>query len=471
MIYYYTDIQNFSKQIKYIFEFFSQILGIKIKQLENNSLSQNDIVISYSKNPTHFFCNQIIIFPSNFFGKNYLKKKSLPKIPLKRRQKLPIIYQGVNKINNHIKKTKNLIETDIDIIASSFFMITRYEEVILKKKDEFGNFKEENNLTYKENFLSRPIVDEYIELLWSWLKKLDPILKKKNPWGNKNFAVALTHDIDEIKKYRRPPIFTIVRAIKEKKLKKAKKIVCNYIRVKTGLEKDPYLKSFDYITNLEKKYGFQSSFYFMTSGERYSLQDHDLKKIFQKLKKENFEIGIHPSFKAYNNLQTLKLDKKKLEKTVGEKIIGGRQHYLNWDVLRSWETWEIAGLKYDATLGFNKYIGFRCGTCRPFKPFALLKNRVVDIWEIPLIIMDGALSKKRLALIREYNPLLQYIKIVKKYQGIFVILWHNSYMTNLFTPEHKKTFEHFYSYLSQENCLVSSIEQLIKTYVRNSWNS
>jgi len=472
MIYYKTDKKNYKNQIEYIFDIFSNILGINFVEINDISdLTQKDILINYSNKKPETKCNIINIIPSNFFGKNYLKIESMPKTPLDKYNNLPIIYQGGNKIKRHIHKSKNLIETDIDIIASSFFMITRYEEVILKNKDKFGRFPATASLAYKEKFLDRPIVNEYIELLWSWANKFNTKIERKKSWREKKFTVAITHDIDEIKKYRRPPIFTIIKFLKEKNVKRAKNVLADYIKVKLGLKKDPYLKTFDYIINLEKEYGFNSSFYFMTSGERYSLLDVNLKKIFEKLKKENFEIGIHPSFNAYNNPDIIKKEKENLEKIVDSKIVGGRQHYLKWEIPKSWEAWRRAGLKYDTTLCYADHEGFRCGTCYPFKPFDIIKNETIDIWEIPLIVMDGTLiDYKKLSPDKALMVMTNLLNQVKKYNGIFVLLWHNSYMTNLFTPKWKRCFENFYKIISEKNCLVSSVKKILSSWENEQQN-
>ena len=51
---------------------------------------------------------------------------------------------------------------------------------------------------------------------------------------------------------------------------------------------------------------------------------------------------------------------------------------------------------------------------------------------------------------------------VKKYNGVFVFLWHNSYMTDLFTLKWKKCFENFYKIISKETCLVIPINKILE---------
>jgi len=463
--------EKFRDPIKYILDLFFSVLGINYELFLNNEITNSrtinsQLVISYGKRkPKVNTSYHIHIYESDFFGKNYLKQESLPRLPLERYNNLPIIYQRENKIDSYVRNSKDLIETDIDIIASSFFMITRCEEIISKDRDEYDRFPATASLAYKENFLDRPIVNEYIELLWNWINSFNLGFKRKRLWNNKDFAVCLTHDVDEIKRYKfYPPLGAIFRSIRQKNFKKAKTIFFDYLKTKVYLKQDIYYDTFDYITNLEKKCGFRSSFYFMTNDERYSLDNPWFKNLVIKLKKENFETGIHPSFNTCNNSKILRREKEKLEKIIGKKIIGGRQHYLKWAIPESWRVWERIGLRYDTTLGFADREGFRCGICHPFKPFDVKNNKVVNIWEVPLIIMDATLISRKLSPRIGLKKMINLLSVVEKHSGVFVFLWHNSYMTNLFTPEWKECFEDFYSFLLEKDCIILPVKNML-----NNW--
>ena len=297
-------------------------------------------------------------------------------------------------------------------------------------------------------------------MLWNMLKYLRINQNRKK----RKFTVCLTHDVDEIKRYKwYPPLGAIKRAVENHNLKKVTNIILDYIKTKLYLKKDPYHTALlDYIIDLEKKYGLTSSFYFMTNNKRYSLNDNNLKKIITKLKENNFEIGIHPGFNSYNKANIIRKEKKELEKTLGKEVLGGRQHYLKFNVPESYRSWKLANLKYDTTLCYADCEGFRCGTCYPFKPFDVVKRKTIDIWEIPLIVMDATLiDYRKLSPDKALKIMTDLLSQVKKYNGIFVFLWHNSYMTDLFTPEWKNCFEKFYKIISKENCLVSSIKKVL----------
>ena len=64
------------------------------------------------------------------------------------------------------------IQLGLDIFGSVFFMITRYEEVVKSDRDEYDRFPAAASLAYQEGFLDRPIVNEYLEILWTCMKRL-----------------------------------------------------------------------------------------------------------------------------------------------------------------------------------------------------------------------------------------------------------------------------------------------------------
>src|SRR4030065_531226 len=104
------------------------------------------------------------------------------------------------------------------------------------------------------------------------------------------------------------------------------------------------------------------------------------------------------------------LEKKKLDKIAASKDYGCRQHYLRWETPLTWRNQEKTGLLYDATLSFADHTGFRCGICMPFQPFDFVENRKLNIWELPLPVMEDSL--------RAYNyqnltPEAAYEQIVK----------------------------------------------------------
>ena len=88
--------------------------------------------------------------------------------------------QGVINQNLEIKKWEDMpifFETNkngvfpFDIFASSFFLLTRYEESLPHVKTDLGHFNFLDSIAYKNNFLEKPIIDFWVFKFYKILSK------------------------------------------------------------------------------------------------------------------------------------------------------------------------------------------------------------------------------------------------------------------------------------------------------------
>ena len=479
------DNYNFSVPIEYTFALIFSIYGVSYRIVPFHQFSPEDydsdetVVISYGREHMEISGKkQVHIYASDFFGsKNYLGAQSMPQTPLGRYGDLPVIYSGSGKLNGWVKASRNSFETNIDVIASSFFMVSRYEEVVIDTRDPNNRFSAKTSLAYKEGFLGRPIVSEYVELLWKWSHSLEPNLERKAFWTeNKDFAVCLTHDVDSLKKYStiRPPVLDIGRAIlKRRNLQMALNIAEDYLGSLLHYKRDPF-DTFDYMLNLEKRCGFKSSFYFMACGASkfdgdYSITEPGVIKLIQSIESQGCEVGLHASYNTYDNLEAMTSEKYRLDRLVSNKSYGCRQHGLRWKTPDTWRIQEKLGLLYDTSLSFADHIGFRCGICFPFRPFDVAENRMLNIWELPLIVMEGSLQHpnyQNLSPQQAYQEITKLIRVVRKYSGVFVLLWHNSSFDPLEWAGWKEIYERVMNHLAGQNAFVASGRKIIAEWKR-----
>jgi len=394
---------------------------------------------------SHDSCDIEIYCNNLWSNKVYLKSNSLPEIPLKRykddtlkaiidSEDLPVIYSGVTDDDQlFIKKTKKEIKTNIDVIASSFFMLSRYEEYINPKVDEHSRFLASESIAYKDNFLDRPIVNEYLELLWTWIKHFDSSLKKPR----RNFNLFLTHDIDELKlwTFRKKIRYTGRLLIKQKSLKKFFKYFGRIIAWIFTSKKN----TFKYICAKSRKFGFKSHFYFLINGtarydNRIDYQSPKFEELIRYLEDEGHEIGLHPSYSSYLNEKQLMKEKNILNSFVRNKNYGVRSHYLRFKVPESFRILEKCGFPYDTTLTYAERDGFRTGCCYPYKPFDLETNKLLDVIEYPLITMDATLTSSvylNLSRKETKQTLIERIDKIAFFKGTFVFLIHNASLEEL----------------------------------------
>ncbi|HGE72013.1 TPA: hypothetical protein ENX78_14335 [Candidatus Poribacteria bacterium] len=478
----YIDDQ-FSKSIAYTFDLILSVLSLEYEILSysefaSRRVENKDILISYGhKGVGYFGDNRIHIYQSEFFGDNYMKPESMPKLPLKRYKDIPIIYEGNGDLSEFVVRNGNVIETNIDIIASSFFMLSRYEEYLVDERDQYDRFPASASVAYKEGFLTRPIVNEYIELLWEWIDGFNLGFKRKRLWGDKDFVACLTHDIDFAKKWNREGIYSEIRHWGSIALKKHKPVSA-IRRMKKALNLmirriDPYW-NYKEIIELEKRYGFSSSFYFFGGGDffwgvkaKYSVKDKKIADLIHEIKDSGCEVGLHGSFNSYNDLEMLQSEKESLEKIVGE-IYSIRQHYLRFDVKKTYAIYEKLGIKCDVTLGYAQHEGFRAGICLPYHPYSLDEDRPYNVIEIPLTVMDCTLGDpiyRNLDTEESLSSIESLLAQVKKYNGCIVILFHNTYLDVLGHSEYMSIYKQCLEWVMENNGVCMSPKQSVEDFV------
>jgi hypothetical protein len=475
MIYIKTCLELYEKQTLYSLESLLRTIGFDYKIYSNEELNENDILITYGKESfkKEIYSQIIIKNYHKLFKDGYKTKDSLPKKVYKAKE---LVSFFSNDIDYNYDVIDNLILVNFDIVSDTFFLLSRYEEYVIGNNLENHNrFSIEDSILFKESLLDRPIVNEYSIFLKKLILKLNPKINILDKFFEKG-KIFISHDIDSISKYNDKFYRKLASSIiREKNIKKSLSLIGGNFKYILNPKNDPYWK-FEYFLELEKKYGFRASYYFMSGGEttkdnNYSIKNKKLKRIFNELKEYKNEIGIHGSYNSYNNENVLKHEVDKLENEVNMKIYGIRQHFLRFNIKETWRIHKELGLKYDSTVGYAENIGFRCGTCSQFKIYDLNEEQELDYWEIPLIIMDTTLnsySYMGMDIDLAIEKCKEIYDIVKKYNGVFALLWHNSSLdSNSNWCGWEKVYEEILKYAHLENSIGLSgidIVNLVEKY-------
>lgn len=155
---------------------------------------------------------------------------------------------------------------------------------------------------------------------------------------------------------------------------------------------------------------------------------------------------------------------------MGHPVLGLRQHFLRFAVPQSRRTWEQVGFEYDTTLTFARQEGFRAGICVPYRPFDVLENRELALWEVPLTVMEGTLFEYQGLDASEVGKRFdQFVSTVARVGGVFVILWHNSFLDELvFYPGVRGAYEELIKSLAARRPLGVSVAEAVRQ-VQQRW--
>lgn len=352
---------------------------------------------------------------------------------------LPVIFGDNPTAEDFLVFTESNVRCGLDIFGSAFFMLTRYEEYVKPDRDGLDRFPATASLAYQENFLRRPIVNEYLEVLWRLLTTLWPQLKRKTY----SYRVCLSHDVDHpYFFFRRSPSRVIKSIASDLFIRKEPALVlCRLQALFQGENPqdnvDP-LDTFDFLMRTSDAHGLQSAFYFIASkpsyddDNYYELEHPSIRQLMRRIVGRGHEIGLHPSKYTYNNPERIRREfatftKVSQEEGIDCTKIGGRQHYLRWHNPETWQYWQDAGLSYDSTLTFATDVGFRCGICYEYPVFNLVTRASLDLVERPLIIMERALLRDKSNTVESIVDQAEHLaQVCRKYNGLMTVLWHNS---------------------------------------------
>lgn len=426
---------------KYIIDIlFNEFLGLEYNSNIINNAEGYEVILDNGS---------ILYVNDNFFSKyknylEYLNINHLPNNVLRGENNFLDIEYIVLYGSDSISINKNIIKFDFDIFASSFFMLTRWEEFVVKDRDEHNRFLGKFSIAYKYNFIEKPIVNEYVEMLWNMLKYLDISLNRKKS----EYSLLLTHDVDLPFRYNKF-IDMLKYSVKDflfsKSIMVFFKTIKEIILVKIKIKKDP-IDTFDLLMDIAEDNNVKSYFFFMAKGltkydNRYRLEDEKIYKLIENIQERGHYIGIHPTYNAYDNNIQFKKELKELNKYIKKDIIFGREHYLRFSVPTTWQIWENNNMKWDSTLCYADMVGFRSGICYEYSVFNILDRKKLSLKEKPLIVMETTLFEyQKLSNEEGLTKIKSLIDTVKKYNGEFVILWHNHSFNSYFWSKYQEVY-------------------------------
>ena len=364
---------------------------------------------------------------------------------------LPVLFAEPADVPLVRRETPSRARCSLDILGTAFYLITRYEELAAPVEDDYGRFPVEASLAFQEGFLDRPVVDEYVELLWWLLSQQWPGLERKQ----NRYQCFLSHDVDSPYRVLGRPLSDVVLAAgadvaMRRGWRVAGRRLTNACRVYLGDHgADPY-NTFEFIMSTSEACSLRNAFYFITRRRSGRLDgtcrfdSPEVRQLIRTAHDRGHEIGLHPSFNSFCSrrdvAEEFSLLRAQCERLgVRQSSWGGRQHYLRWKNPNTWAAWDQAGLDYDSSVGYADDVGFRCGTCREYTVYDLVERRPLQLRERPLIVMECALSYQlERPKSDAFGRISRLIDQCRRMRGNFTMLWHNN---NLLTEAQRCCYE------------------------------
>jgi hypothetical protein len=375
---------------------------------------------------------------------------ALPVLPLPLIDGTPLLF-GSPKIEHE----KGKLVVHADIIASSFFLLSRYEEILKPEcRDQHGRFCAKDSIIFQQGYGNRPLVDEYGVLLRKWLRELGVAIPSEKQGFSK---IYLTHDVDV------PFRFERLSSV-------CKQYIKNMFRY--HYSKSPFRKFLneqydeyytfpviiDYDQNLKRKISHVpvESIYFLISAgsilnrKYYNFNSRKTARLIRTLDESGAVLGFHVSYEAGVNPRRIADEVTRLAKNLNQYSGFSRHHYLQWREPEDVVYMEQAGITDDFTLSYANSVGFRVGTCRPYRFINPRTKTLTNVVIHPLEIMECTLDRAiymNLNYDRAFEICKEIVMQVYKHRGELVLLWHNTEF--LGTNYQEKLYKNILEYIAE----------------------
>ena len=423
----------------------------------------DEVLVTYGVTPDGVD-NGIHVFESGFFDDHYGTIEAMPQRPVARIEGIPALYRDDRGPADRFCSVQGSgqsarVECHVDVVAGAFFMLSRYEETVVTSVDRFARFPAESSIACQEGFLQEPVVNQYAEQLLKMLRIAGFTGERRRWWGTAPWAIALTHDIDELHRFPMN-VLDIARYVMGRVpagTPKLGALLQDYLRTISHRKADEY----DCLREMaawEASIGIHASYYLMGDcsgwwGADYAADAPEVMAAMGTIAGMGHEIGFHAGYSAYEDAQRFHSELSRV-RSAGIPVAGGRQHYLRWRTPFTWRLWEGAGLAYDATLGYSKAAGFRCGTCLPFRPYDMEMDSEMSLWEWPLMFMDATYIMSWSEGTKALDRLVQECH---HYGGVLVLLWHNAFWSDLYARAVRHYMQKLLVESKAQGVVVSSI--------------
>lgn len=337
-----------------------------------------------------------------------------------------------------------------DVFAASFYLMSRYEEYVPHVKDEHGRFPAKESLAYKHHFLDIPVVDV-------WMKRFKQALLRRFPdatFPERKTNILSIIDVACAYTYKKKGFVRSLGGGLTDLLNLKFGRVLERGKVLSGLTPDPS-DNFDKLTWLKNKYGIQTLFFFMVGD--YGPFDKNISinnKSFRELMKsvaDYHKVSLMASYESFKDVVKLREERKRLSEIINRPIGRVRLRLDRLDLPNSYKDLIDAEFTEDFTMGYPTHIGFRAGTCTPFKFYDLSLEMQTILKVNPICLQDAALKKINNSAKAE-AAFLAVFKRVKDVNGSFMAVFSNESMGNY---GNEKGFRKFYQKVYKKICLES----------------
>ncbi len=411
--------EEISPRLEYISKLiFEDILGVKVSFTSNSAefLKSSSPKINYSF--------------EKFGDELYLKAN---KFLFRRALYYPEFNSVWHNGEKYFFETSKDSFLPFDPFAASFFVVTRLEEYLEKRKAKYKRYNSKWSILSKNNLLEKPVVNSWANLIAEKVSKEYPQVE----FPAKEFKFYSTIDVDNAWSFKNKGLFRQVGATASHFIRRNHQINKERFGVLFKGEQDPY-DTYQYLDEAFKGMEKNVKFFFLLGDfgkydKNISTKNKNLKALIASIS-QKYEIGIHPSYASSKKGGSYKIakEKKRLEEITGKETSMSRQHFLRLRFPKTYNRLIKHRILNDYTMGYPSRVGFRAGICTPFYFYDLKKDKATKLRIHPFQVMDVTLKEYMgLTPAEAKEKIRGLMEEIKKVGGTFIGLWHNETVSDM----------------------------------------
>jgi hypothetical protein len=273
-----------------------------------------------------------------------------------------------------------------DLFSAIFYLLSRYEEYQPIKPDKHGRYPATESILYKNGWLQRPIVDEWVAALRREIQEAAGIALPAP-----QFVFQPTYDIDMAYSHLHKGAKRIVGAYLRALLKMDVGQISERTQVLKNRQKDPY-DSFRWLRQLHREYDCKPVYFVLAAfaatafDKNIPPQHPAMIRVIKNIARDG-TVGTHPSYYSDEHEKAAR-EKKALEHITGTVITSSRQHYIRVKTPATYRLLLRNGIAHDYSMGYGAHLGFRAGTGSSFPWYDLAAGEITTLRIHPFCFMD-----------------------------------------------------------------------------------
>lgn len=310
-----------------------------------------------------------------------------------------------------------------DLLAASFYLLSRYEEYLPHPKDVYGRFDHKASLAFKQHFLHRPLVNEWFSALRARLKVT----------CNRPFTFLPTYDIDIAWSYRHKGFKRNAGGLIRDLLKGQAGRIRERLAVLRGKRQDPF-DCYGWLNKLHEDYGLKPYYFFLLAEKAGKLDkniapDNEALKALIADHAIRYPVGIHPSWQSGDTPALLAKEIQRLHEVTGQPVQASRQHYIRFSLPDTFRILTSNGIRFDFSMGYGTINGFRASVCTPYYWYDLSREATTELMLFPFCFMDAnSFYEQREDAAAALAEMKRLLAVVKKEKGVCSMIWHNTFL-------------------------------------------